>query len=87
MVDVESRRAHQRVVARLVERGAQGMVLGCTEIELLLGPGDVDVPVFPTTRLHIEAAVDAATGAGHPRDRRRLAPCSSRAGAYACWRS
>jgi aspartate racemase len=41
----------------LVDDGAEGIVLGCTEIELLVGPSDTTVPVFPTTRLHIEAAV------------------------------
>jgi aspartate racemase len=35
-------------------------VLGCTEIEMLVGPADSPVPVFPTTRLHVEAAVNAA---------------------------
>ena len=40
--------------------GAQGVVLGCTEVELLIGPDDVPVPAFPTTRLHVEAAVAAA---------------------------
>ena len=40
--------------------GAQGIILGCTEIELLIGPADSPVPVFPTTRLHVEAAVDAS---------------------------
>ena len=42
--------------------GAQGIILGCTEIELLIGPADSPVPVFPTTALHVEAAVDAALG-------------------------
>jgi aspartate racemase len=60
VVREESRAAYREVVARLVDRGAQGIVLGCTEIELLLGPADVDVPVFPTTKLHAEAAVAAA---------------------------
>ena len=46
----ESRAAYVDVVRRLVERGAGGVVLGCTEIELLIGPDDVDVPVFATTR-------------------------------------
>ena len=55
-----SRTAYQAVIARLVEAGAQGVVLGCTEIELLVGPQDSPVPVFPTTRLHVLAAVDAA---------------------------
>jgi aspartate racemase len=56
----ESRAAYQRIIDSLVERGARGVILGCTEIELLIGPGDCPVPVFPTTRLHAEAAVDLA---------------------------
>jgi aspartate racemase len=56
----ESRAAYVDVVRRLVERGAGGVVLGCTEIELLVGPGDVEVPVFATTALHARAAVDFA---------------------------
>ncbi len=55
-----SRQRYREVIARLVDRGAQGVILGCTEIELLIGEHDVPVPVFPTTRLHIQAAVDAA---------------------------
>lgn len=40
-------------------------MLGCTEIELLIGPADSPVPVFATTRLHVQAAVDASlTGTG-----------------------
>jgi aspartate racemase len=58
----ESRAAYADVVRRLVDRGARGVVLGCTEIELLVGPGDVDVPVFATTALHARAAVDFALG-------------------------
>jgi aspartate racemase len=50
------------VVGRLAEEGAEGVVLGCTELELLLGPEDVDLPLFPTTRLHVDAAVGAALG-------------------------
>jgi aspartate racemase len=56
----ESRAAYQRIIDSLVERGAQGIILGCTEIELLIGPADCPVQVFPTTRLHAEAAVDLA---------------------------
>lgn len=55
-----SRSAYLDVIGRLVERGAEGVIAGCTEIELLVGPGDVAVPYFPTTRLHAEAAVAAA---------------------------
>ena len=56
----ESLAAYQGVVSRLASAGAKGVVLGCTEIELLLTQADVDVPVFPTTRLHVEAAIDFA---------------------------
>ena len=54
-----SRQAYREVMARLVERGAQGVILGCTEIELLVGAVDSTVPLYPTTRLHVEAAVAA----------------------------
>lgn len=57
-----SRAAYVEVVGRLVDAGAEGVVLGCTEIELLVGADDVDVPVFATTRLHALAAVDLALG-------------------------
>jgi aspartate racemase len=56
----ESRAAYRPIIDALVDRGAQGVVLGCTEIELLIGPEDCPVPVFPTTRLHAQAAVDLA---------------------------
>lgn len=56
----ESRRVYRAVIDRLVTAGADGVILGCTEIELLIGPSDSPVPVFPTTRLHVEAAVEAA---------------------------
>jgi len=60
VVTEESRQAYRDVIARLVAAGAVGVILGCTEIELLVDQSDADVPVFPTTRLHVEAAVDAA---------------------------
>ena len=60
IVDPASRRRFQEIIGRLAAAGAQGVILGCTEIELLIGPEDVDLPVFPTTRLHAEAAVAAA---------------------------
>ena len=60
VVREESRDAYRAIAARLVERGAEGIIAGCTEIELLLRPEDVAVPYFPTTRLHALAAVDAA---------------------------
>ena len=64
VVREESRQAYLEVVDRLVADGARGVILGCTEIELLIGPDDLTVPSFPTTRLHVEAAVDRALDGG-----------------------
>jgi aspartate racemase len=58
VVDDGSRAAYLEVVERLVAAGADGVVAGCTEIELLVGPDDVAVPYFPTARLHALAAVE-----------------------------
>ncbi|MFF7290906.1 aspartate/glutamate racemase family protein [Microbacterium sp. NPDC008134] len=58
----ESRQRYIDVIERLVDRGAEGVILGCTEIELLITAADAPVPVFPTTALHVEAAVTAALG-------------------------
>lgn len=55
-----SREEYRAVINRLVERGAEAIILGCTEIMLLIGQTDSPVPVFDTTRLHAEAAVDWA---------------------------
>ncbi len=60
VVREESRQGYRDAVVRLVQAGAEGVVLGCTEIELLISQADSPVPVFPTTRLHVEAAVDAS---------------------------
>jgi aspartate racemase len=46
----------------LAKAGAAGVVLGCTELELLVGDSLATVPLFPTTRLHAEAAVKLALG-------------------------
>jgi aspartate racemase len=62
VIDPGSRERFREVIARLVDRGAEGIVLGCTEIELLVAAGDSPVPVFPTTALHVVAALDAAGG-------------------------
>jgi aspartate racemase len=56
----DSREEYRRVIRRLVERGAEAILLGCTEIELLIGPEDSPVPTFDTTRLHAERAVELA---------------------------
>ncbi len=59
-VEARSRDIYRGVIARLVQRGAQAIILGCTEIMLLIGPEDSPVPVFDTTALHAQAAVEAA---------------------------
>ena len=60
IVKDDSRDAYKRIIAHLVERGAQGIILGCTEIMLLISPQDVPVPSFDTTTLHAVAAADFA---------------------------
>jgi aspartate racemase len=55
-----SREKYRAVIQRLVERGAEAIILGCTEIMLLIGQEDSPVPVFDTTLLHAEAAVERA---------------------------
>jgi len=55
-----SREEYRRIMRALADRGAQAILLGCTEIDLLIGPQDAPVPVFDTTRLHAERAVELA---------------------------
>jgi aspartate racemase len=52
-----SRAAYRAVIARLVAQGAQGIVLGCTELPLLVKAEDSAVPLFDTTTLHAHEAV------------------------------
>jgi aspartate racemase len=54
----ESRARYVALIEELAGRGAEGVVLGCTEIPLLVGDADVDLPLFDTTVLHAEAALD-----------------------------
>ncbi len=56
----DSRAQYQQTIRRMVDRGAEGVILGCTEIGLLVQPKDVSVPVFDTTYLHAVAAADYA---------------------------
>jgi aspartate racemase len=55
-----SRAEYRRIIGTLVERGAQAILLGCTEIDLLISAEDAPVPVYDTTRLHAERAVTLA---------------------------
>lgn len=55
-----SRTAYLRIIERLRVAGAQGIIAGCTEIGMLIRPGDLDLPLYDTTAIHAEAAVAAA---------------------------
>jgi aspartate racemase len=55
-----SRKQYQDVVSSMVSRAAEGVILGCTEIGLLLRPSDAAVPLFDTAEIHAEAAADYA---------------------------
>jgi aspartate racemase len=56
----DTRRRVVGLSEELWDRGAKGLLLGCTEIELLIRQADVELPVFPCTTLHVEAALDRA---------------------------
>ena len=57
-----SRSEYARIVDGLVKQGCEGVILGCTEIGLLLRPEDASVPLFDTAALHAEAAAEWALG-------------------------
>ncbi len=59
-IEDASKAKYLRIIQGLAERGAQGVILGCTEIGLLIKPDDLDLPVFDTARIHAIAAVEAA---------------------------
>ncbi|MEN8243342.1 MAG: aspartate/glutamate racemase family protein [Thermodesulfobacteriota bacterium] len=59
-IDSNSRRKYIDVIDRLVGEGAEGVILGCTEIGLLVKQEDTDVPLFDTTEIHARAAVEYA---------------------------
>lgn len=57
-----SRQQYRRILEQMAQAGAEGIILGCTEIGLLITQADSSVPLFDTTRIHAEAAVDFALG-------------------------
>ena len=59
-IDPESKKAYQQVIQQLAERGAQAIILGCTEIGLLVKEADSPLPLFDTTAIHALAAVNYA---------------------------
>jgi aspartate racemase len=60
VVREESRQAYEGIAARLIGRGADCLILGCTEVGMLLGADNVPSPVFDTTLIHADAALEAA---------------------------
>jgi aspartate racemase len=64
IVKEESRRRYVEVIDDLVKQGAQGVILGCTEIPMLVAAEDSPIPIFDTTAIHAAAAVDFSIGAG-----------------------
>jgi aspartate racemase len=62
-IRAESRAEYVQIIRRLAARGAQGIILGCTEIPLLVSEADVGLPLFDTTLLHAEAALNYAVSA------------------------
>jgi aspartate racemase len=59
-IEATSRKEYQRIIAQLIADGAQGIILGCTEIGLLVTQADASVPLFDTTGLHARAAAEWA---------------------------
>jgi aspartate racemase len=62
VIKAESRRTYEMIARRLVEQGADCLILGCTEVGMLLSQDNVSVPVFDTTFVHCEAALRIACG-------------------------
>lgn len=60
VINESSRQAYRKIIGRLVASGAQGIILGCTEIAMLVSPTDAPVPVFDTTQLHALRALEFA---------------------------
>jgi aspartate racemase len=60
----ETKAGFIRIIKALAERGAQGVVLGCTEIPILIKQQDSPLPIFDTTAIHVKAAVEFALEGG-----------------------
>lgn len=59
-INPESKDTYLNIIDRSIQEGAEGVILGCTEIPLLIKQGDVNIPVFDTTSIHAESAVEFA---------------------------
>ena len=58
LVTAETKKRYLEIANQLIENGAEGIILGCTEIPLVIKPGDLSVPIFDTTLIHSNAAVE-----------------------------
>jgi aspartate racemase len=58
----ESKNTYREIIGKLMKKGAKGVILGCTEIPLLLHDEDVNLPLFNTTVIHALAALDVSMG-------------------------
>jgi aspartate racemase len=59
-IEFQSKKIYQRIISDSIKNGAEGVILGCTEIPLLIKSNDVNIPTFDTTRIHAESAVEFA---------------------------
>ncbi|UGQ45575.1 aspartate/glutamate racemase family protein [Massilia endophytica] len=66
VVKAESRTEYRKIMQGLVKQGAQAIILGCTEISLLVSQQDADVPLFDTTAIHARAAAEEALAEHRP---------------------
>lgn len=64
IVKEESKQSYLKIINSLVQQGAEAIILGCTEITLLISQDDCNIPIYDTTRLHAECAVDFAMNEG-----------------------
>lgn len=62
IINEASREQYKTIIRKMINEGAEGVILGCTEIMLLISQNDCAVPVFDTTEIHALAAVDYALG-------------------------
>ena len=59
-IESASKEEYQRIIENSIKNGAQGVILGCTEISLLITKNDINIPAFDTTRIHAESALEFA---------------------------
>ncbi|HJY11526.1 MAG TPA: aspartate/glutamate racemase family protein, partial [Flavobacterium sp.] len=58
LVTAATKKRYLEIANELIEKGAEGIILGCTEIPLVILPGDLSVPIFDTAMIHSNAAVE-----------------------------